>query len=502
MKQVLTDNEFLGRGNLENVVRGPLGSCVACHTGSHSSRDKLTSGFLIGDDSLCGESTLFKIQARMFSLFSLISLLMISVIFSQEWNVQYLNMKKCALKGSTINLSGSYKHPDRLTVTEIFWTVNPNKGEEPVNLLNHPDYSGRVQFLQKDQTLILSLSNVKHEDEAQYCIRILTDIKKERYLGYPGIELNVAELRVEIPEEVVEGESPVLFCKTTCDLSDKTDFTWYKNSKRVSESIGSNQLLLRSVSSDDTGNYSCAVRDQKHLSSPARTLSVRYPPKSVSVSISPSGEIVEGDSVTLSCSSDSNPPALNFSWFKENQTSAVGSGQSFIISSFNSSHSGRYYCEAQNQHGSQRSASVSVTSAGRQKTVLYAAAGIGATLICICIIIVVIKIIRKTGDAGVGSGLSKQENNSTAVTDQTSTKPSKTADADDLVYSSVTHSRPRKPQRAGDEDEVEYASVQHHRNTGNTTAEAGCQNGNTVSAGSNAEMVDDSSVIYSSIKVA
>ncbi len=82
------------------------------------------------------------------------------------------------------------------------------------------------------------------------------------------------------------------------------------------------------------------------------------------MSISASGEIKEGDSVTLNCNSDSNPPALNFSWFKENQSSAVGSGQSFIISSFNSSHSGRYYCEAQNQYGSQRSASVSVSVKG------------------------------------------------------------------------------------------------------------------------------------------
>uniref|UniRef100_A0A673HGF0 Zgc:172106 n=1 Tax=Sinocyclocheilus rhinocerous TaxID=307959 RepID=A0A673HGF0_9TELE len=268
---------------------------------------------------------------------------------------------KCALKGSTINLSGTYKLPNHLTVTQTFWTVNPSK-HESINLLAHPDYRGRVQFFKnQDRMTFLSLSNVTHEDEAMYCLRILTNVEKQRHLGYPGPELKVTELRVEIPAEIIEGESPVLFCKTTCDLSGKTEFTWYKNGKNLSESIGSNQLLLQSVSSDDTGNYSCAVRNQKHLPSPAVSLSVRYPPKNVSVSISPS---VEGDSVTLSCSSDSNPPALNFSWFKENQSSAVGSGRSFSISSFNSSHSGRYYCEAQNQHGSQRSESVSVSVKG------------------------------------------------------------------------------------------------------------------------------------------
>ncbi len=104
------------------------------------------------------------------------------------------------------------------------------------------------------------------------------------------------------------------------------------------------------------------------------------------MSISASAEIKEGDSVTLNCNSDSNPPALNFSWFKENQSSAVGSGQSFIISSFNSSHSGRYYCEAQNQYGSQRSASVSVKGedhlcgSQRSASVLVTSAGINMIL--------------------------------------------------------------------------------------------------------------------------
>ncbi|XP_048036004.1 B-cell receptor CD22-like [Megalobrama amblycephala] len=116
-------------------------------------------------------------------------------------------------------------------------------------------------------------------------------------------------------------------------------------------------------------------------------LMIHNPPKSVSVSISPSGEILSGDSVTLICSSDSNPPALNFSWFKENESSAVGSGQSF-----SALQSGRFYCQAHNQHGSQRSDAVTVTvhhGAGMNVIVIAATSG-GLFFIIIIIIIIII----------------------------------------------------------------------------------------------------------------
>ncbi len=77
-------------------------------------------------------------------------------------------------------------------------------------------------------------------------------------------------------------------------------------------------------------------------------LYISGPPKSVSVSISASAEIKEGDSVTLNCNSDSNPPALNFSWFKEGKS--VGSGRIYNISKIRSEHSGEYKCRSRNKH--------------------------------------------------------------------------------------------------------------------------------------------------------
>ncbi len=73
------------------------------------------------------------------------------------------------------------------------------------------------------------------------------------------------------------------------------------------------------------------------------------------MSISPSGEIVEGGSVTLSCSSDSNPPA-EISWFKGGMI--VGSGRIYSISNIRSDHSGEYKCKSRNKHGEKYSDTV------------------------------------------------------------------------------------------------------------------------------------------------
>uniref|UniRef100_A0A673K2Y7 B-cell receptor CD22 n=1 Tax=Sinocyclocheilus rhinocerous TaxID=307959 RepID=A0A673K2Y7_9TELE len=363
-----------------------------------------------------------------------------------DWGVSYNPSDICVLKNSSVIMSCTYKYPTGYKIVKVFWTKNPVKGEESPDLSEDPEYSQRLQYLgDKQQNCTIRLSHVTQKDEHKYYLRFITDKPVGKWLGEAGVTLTVTDLQVEAPERVTEGHNVSLTCKSSCTLTDRATFIWYRNSQPLTERRdGNNQLLLQSVRREDAGRYSCALHGHSYISPAARlsvtyppqgafvavspsaeivegdsvtlscssdsnppaeiswfkgrkfvgsgriysisnissdhsgeykcksinkhgetysdavTLNVMYPPRSVAVSITGSGEIVEGDSVTLICSSDSNPPALNFSWFKENQSSAVGSGQSF-----SALQSGRFYCEAHNQHGSQRSDAVTIVVKGR-----------------------------------------------------------------------------------------------------------------------------------------
>ncbi|MEQ2278088.1 hypothetical protein XENORESO_012477, partial [Xenotaenia resolanae] len=130
--------------------------------------------------------------------------------------------------------------------------------------------------------------------------------------------------------EIVEGRSVTLTCSS--DANPAADYTWYKEEERKTSSNES-QLIFSSIQSSDSGRFI-------------------YAPQLLSVSVSPPGQLVEGGSVTLTCSSDANP-AANYTWYKEDEESPKASGQNFIITDVRPEHSGNYSCEAQNTRGSQ-----------------------------------------------------------------------------------------------------------------------------------------------------
>ncbi|CAM4462346.1 unnamed protein product [Leuciscus chuanchicus] len=386
----------------------------------------------------------------------------VMLVSSDGWRVSYSPSHICALKDSTVIMRCTYKYPTGYQIMKVFWTESL-KGVEPPDLSNDTEYSQRLQYLgDKQQNCTVRLSHVTLKDSHMYYFKFITDKTGGKYTGAPGVTLTVTDLQVESPERVTEGDSVNLRCKSSCALTDRATFIWYRNSQPLTERRDrNNELLLQSVRREDSGRYSCAVDGHTHIS-PDVQLNVMYPPQSVSVSVSPSGVIVEGDSVTLNCISDSNPPALNFSWFKENETSAVGSGQSFSISSFNSSFSGRFYCEAQNKHGSQRSASVSLTVKGVQRDALVTVSGIVAGcggFIFIIVIIIIEDHIDRSAE--------------TASTNDDPLYSLVSANQRDDLYSNIKAKKQTETDSA-DVEEVQYASVHHFKNKDMKTEEYDC----------------------------
>ncbi|XP_045061680.1 B-cell receptor CD22-like [Coregonus clupeaformis] len=281
----------------------------------------------------------------------LVFLWSVAVVLGQDgWSVTYTPQSICTLKGSTVELSCSYTYPSG-TVTTTFWFTKNNAEGNPVSLSDDPDYKGRVTYhSDKKNVHTLTITDLRESDSATYKFRFITDQTGVRYTGDPGVTLSVTALQVVTT--LHWSKRKTLTCSTTsCPLTGNPTYTWYKNGQIVTEKTSS-----YSVDSKAADSYSCAVKGHEDLHSPAV-----YKPKNTSVSVSPSGEIVEGSSVTLTCSSDANPPVQSYTWYKKNGGGYQSmTGPQHVFNQIQSSDTGEYYCEVQNEMGKDRSTTINM----------------------------------------------------------------------------------------------------------------------------------------------
>ncbi|XP_041958696.1 B-cell receptor CD22-like [Alosa sapidissima] len=306
----------------------------------------------------------------------------------QCWGVIYSSNSICVLKGSTVDMSCTYNYPRNQNISTTFW-VKPRSHTEDLSLDN--GYQHHIEYLgNKSNSCTLRLKELSQSHSGEYAFRFITG-RGQGFSGLPGVTISVTALQVFLsPEAVKEGESLTLTCNTTCILTNPT-FIWYTNGQPVTykHTTRDNKLHLNPVSSEDAGSYSCAVKGHESLSSTAVFLHVRYKPKNVLVSVSP-GErgLMEGSSVTLTCSSDANPPVHNYTWYMKNGAESLvrGTGESI---SFNvtSDTSGLYHCEAQNEEGSQNSAGVVILTEEEHAAAMAMKSGIIIAVIVASILV-------------------------------------------------------------------------------------------------------------------
>uniref|UniRef100_A0A3B5Q5A7 Ig-like domain-containing protein n=1 Tax=Xiphophorus maculatus TaxID=8083 RepID=A0A3B5Q5A7_XIPMA len=175
---------------------------------------------------------------------------------------------------------------------------------------------------------------------------------------------NLPSVSLSSSGHIVEGDPTTLTCSS--DANPVATYSWYK--KDASDPLSKDsQLVFKSIQSSDSGEYYCKAENVlKIRTSKVVFIDVKYAPKLPLVSLSPSGEVMEGISLTLTCISDSNP-AANYTWFKENEKTPQSSGQNLTITNIGRQHSGLYYCEAHNSRGSHKSAIHLTVAASKSK---------------------------------------------------------------------------------------------------------------------------------------
>ncbi|CAL8328375.1 unnamed protein product, partial [Merluccius merluccius] len=266
--------------------------------------------------------------------------------------VSYPTRNMCVLRGTSVDISCTYNSYQTFMYYKYWFKWRDN--QQPRDL--QTEYGGRVEYpAEETGRSTLRITDLRDTDSAEY--RFTFRSTSHEWKGtFHGTTLTVTGLRVEVTPvaTVTEGQRVTLTCMTSCPLTDKPSYMWYQNNGPVTgPESPENQLVLDPVSPRHAGNYACSVRNYTHLRSPEETLTVQYAPKTTSATVSPSGEIEEGRSVTLSCSSDANP-AANYTWFKVNTDHSsrdMNHGQQLVFGAILSSDSGQYLCKAQNELG-------------------------------------------------------------------------------------------------------------------------------------------------------
>ncbi|XP_029917175.1 B-cell receptor CD22-like [Myripristis murdjan] len=268
--------------------------------------------------------------------------------------------------------------------------------------------------------------------------------------------------------EIVEGSSVTLTCSS--DANPAANYTWYKENQTLLQGP-EGSYNFTSISSEDTGTYHCQSENQYgQINSSSVLIDVQYGPRIPSVSVRPSGEIVEGSALNLTCSSDANP-AANYTWYKKNETSPKALGQTFTITNITSEHSGEYYCEAQNIRGRHNSKlQLTVVEAAWKLISAVASATVLPAIILTCLLLWIRRKSATKQLSAPGEGpdsmlqLNSMYENISAAASRHQTEQQDelhytfihfTKKHEDPLYSNIMMPRPQKQE----EEKVQYAAV-------------------------------------------
>ncbi|XP_051544916.1 B-cell receptor CD22-like isoform X15 [Myxocyprinus asiaticus] len=247
----------------------------------------------------------------------------------------------------TVNPSGSVLEGRSVTLTCI-------SDGNPVNYSWYRDTEEHLKHLQTGQNLTIIKTDPTHIGR-YYCT---AENKHGEQNSSVLLDIQYApkntSVTVNPSGSVLEGRSVTLTCIS--DGNPDVSYSWYRDTEEHLKHLQTGDTLdIMKTDPTHSGRYYCTAQNQYGTQNSSVLLDIQYAPKYTSVTVNPSGSVLEGRSVTLTCISDGNP--VNYSWYRdtEEHLKHLQTGQNLTIIKTDPTHSGRYYCTAQNQYGTQNS---------------------------------------------------------------------------------------------------------------------------------------------------
>lgn len=359
------------------------------------------------------------------SCWLLLSLCLTGVL-AGDWSVRLPVSPICAVIGSSVVLPCSYDYPQRAqdeagrqyNVSSEMWCLEDSRCITPryvyhsAGILPHPSYQGRVEYLgQRDaKNCSLRISDVRPSDSGAYVFYLITSHPTQKMPEQSGVQLLVADSSSAITASASPSRNPaeggtlrLACCSPAVGL--QAQFSWFKSSSADPQHSG--QLwTISKVTPDDSGRYYCQIHTaDKVLKSTELHIDVEYSPRNTAVSVS---ELQDGLPVTLTCSSDANPPVRTYTWYKgaacfpeedksshpgrRTPASPAGRGPTLSWANVSTEAPGLHCCVASNRHGSQTSSVTLETSRGATPSDSSGSRSllIGVT---ICVLLAIIAIV-------------------------------------------------------------------------------------------------------------
>ncbi|XP_067831460.1 Schwann cell myelin protein-like [Heptranchias perlo] len=215
--------------------------------------------------------------------------------------------------------------------------------------------------------LTLSIHRVTDSDSGLYTCSALNSYGATNCSLYISVEysprnLSISSLDSRVINSSIETEEGMSVClRCSVDSVPASNLTWRVNGIVRNQSIGSNELwlLFDNVTYKEDGKHQCVAENEHGTAPKSVTITLKYPPKETAVRVVGAEHgIKEGDNVTLSCFSKSNPPATNYSWFRidgSNRTELNARTASVNLGLVTRELDAWFYCTAGNTMGSSNS---------------------------------------------------------------------------------------------------------------------------------------------------